>query len=552
MTVTYTAQVNTSRRISNFLRLLFRWRGSIYKLVWVDLIVYLILYVLLALIYRLLMNENLKRIFELIVYYCCKHVSLIPLAFVLGFYVTIVMDRWWEQYCCIPWPDSIAILISSYIIGFDDRARAMRRTVMRYVCLCQVIVFTMISPQVKKRFPTYTQIIEAGLLLENEKAIIEGLDTSFPHYPKHWMPIVWAASIVIRARRESKIRDDFAVKSIIDELNKFRGYCGFLLYYDWVSVPLVYTQVVTLAVYTFFVFSLIGQQWTLNNECQVPNQVNQYFPFLTILQFFFFMGWLKVAESLINPFGEDDDDFELNWIIDRNLTTSYLIVDEMHQEHPELLKDQYWDDVSPNELPYADESQRQAPPEASTAKLDLHKPTSSSALVDKDSKKPHGRPSIASNISSDNFLHHVLTKQNSLSSSFDLSSLQISSSDQKFYRHRKLGAENSHASLVREQHAEQLDSGDRFKLREPGENSNSDVRPKPSNMNFDELIEQRHRERRARMRSRFLNMRSTHTRTSPSGGYTVTILRPPSLLSTHDEQDELDEMVEENSEDSHI
>lgn len=33
------------------------------------------------------------------------------------------------------------------------------------------------------------------------------------------------------------------------------------------------------------------------------------------------------------------------------LQVSYLIVDEMHQEHPELIKDQYWDEVLPD-LPY--------------------------------------------------------------------------------------------------------------------------------------------------------------------------------------------------------
>lgn len=121
----------------------------------------------------------------------------------------------------------------------------------------------------------------------------------------------------------------------------------------------------------------MGQQWIEDKgkpgENGYPNRVDLYFPVFTMLQFFFYMGWLKVAEQLINPFGEDDDDFEVNWMIDRNLQVSYLIVDEMHHDHPELLKDQYWDSVLTTELPYtvASMNNREQPPEASTANIQV-------------------------------------------------------------------------------------------------------------------------------------------------------------------------------------
>ena len=241
----------------------------------------------------------------------------------------------------------------------------MRRTIMRYVCLCVTMLFTNISPKVKKRFPNLDHFVKAGLMEESEKRVIQELNQQFPAYSKHWLPLVWASSIITRARKEGRIRDDFAVKTILDEINKFRGKCGILITYDRISIPLVYTQVVTLAVYTYFLTALLGRQ-NVEGHGYV---IDLYFPIFTLLQFFFYMGWLKVAETLINPFGDDDDDFELNWMVDRNLQISYLIVDEMHHEHPELIRDQYWDEVLPTELPYTEETQKEMHPLPSTANI---------------------------------------------------------------------------------------------------------------------------------------------------------------------------------------
>ncbi|XP_055692098.1 bestrophin-2-like [Lutzomyia longipalpis] len=258
----------------------------------------------------------------------------------------------------------------------------MRRTIVRYVCLCITMVFINISPRVKRRFPTLQQLVEAGLLTENERAIIANMNERFPRPSKHWMPIVWAASIVTRARKEGRIRDDFAVKSMIDELNKVRLKCGILSEYDTISIPLVYTQVVTIAVYSYCFATIMGSQWRDYDDEINGFSIPLNFPFFATLQFFFYMGWLKVAEVLINPFGKDDEDFEVNWMVDRNLQETYMIVDFMHDEHPELVKDQYWDQVFPSELPYTEETKefREQPPKSSTADIEVQKTPSKTSV----------------------------------------------------------------------------------------------------------------------------------------------------------------------------
>ena len=77
---------------------------------------------------------------------------------------------------------------------------------------------------------------------------------------------------------------------------------------------------------------------------------DMHVPVFTIFEFICFVGWIKVADELLNPFGDDDYDFRINYLIDRNFQVSYMIVDEGMPEL-ELLNDPFLDKPEPPERP---------------------------------------------------------------------------------------------------------------------------------------------------------------------------------------------------------
>ncbi|XP_022604807.1 bestrophin-3 [Seriola dumerili] len=340
MTVTYSSKVANATFFS-FHRLLLRWKGSIYKLLYREFTLFVLLYTILSLVYRFVLSDNQKRLFEKLSMYCDKYAEQIPVTFVLGFYVTLVVNRWWNQFVNLPWPDRLMFHISSCVQGKDEYGRLLRRTMVRYVNLTSLLIFRSVSTAVCKRFPTMDHVVEAGFMTPEERKVFDNIRS--PHL-KYWIPVVWFSNLASKARQEGRIQDSIDLQNILNEMNRFRTWCATLFGYDWVGIPLVYTQVVTLAVYTFFLACLIGRQFLDPTQRHQGHELDLYVPVFTLLQFFFYAGWLKVAEQLINPFGEDDDDFEANWIIDRNLQVSLLAVDEMHMNLPHMTKDMYWND----------------------------------------------------------------------------------------------------------------------------------------------------------------------------------------------------------------
>ncbi|XP_043941270.1 bestrophin-4 [Protopterus annectens] len=340
MTISYTLEV-ANARYGGFSKLLFRWKGSIYKLLYKEFITFIMLYTILSITYRRFLTEDQKRLFEKVAVYCNSYTDLIPMSFVLGFYVTLIVNRWWSQYTSIPLPDQLMCVVSANVHGVDEKGRLLRRTMIRYANLSSVLIMRSISTRVRKRFPTMDHIVDAGFMTRDELKKYESLHSDFN---KYWIPCVWFTNLAAQARRDGRIRDDIALKLLMNELNFYRAKCSLLFHYDWISIPLVYTQVVTIAVYSFFAFCLVGRQFLDPDQGYKGHELDFYVPIFTLLQYFFYVGWLKVAEQIINPFGEDDDDFETNKLIDRNLQVSMLSVDDMYQNLPPLEKDKYWNE----------------------------------------------------------------------------------------------------------------------------------------------------------------------------------------------------------------
>ncbi|CAL4069019.1 unnamed protein product [Meganyctiphanes norvegica] len=374
MTVSYNKDVTTTAfnlLENNMIKLLFRWKGSVYRLIWDDCIIFLLLFAILSCIYRFALDLEGQKFFEYLIIHFHQFAKTLPLSWILGFYVGIVINRWWAQFKSIPWPDDVAFRLNAAIKTTDVRSKMTRRTIIRYVNLgISITLLRMLDPAFNP-YPTLENLVEEGLLMEDEKELFEEYrrqhqnpkngkskkrvvferseeDCRPRSFEEFWIPLTWAISLVKKANVEGRIKDEFVMRAIIGEIISIRKMCTGLLCYDWINIPLVYTQVVTIAVYSFFLASLLGAQFLDPDPAKdyLPKyRVDFYVPLFTILQFVFYIGWLKVAETLLNPFGGDDDDFEIVYLIQRNKMAGYAIVDDLVVPPPELKKDPNWNET---------------------------------------------------------------------------------------------------------------------------------------------------------------------------------------------------------------
>ena len=157
-------------------------------------------------------------------------------------------------------------------------------------------------------------------MLPHEK---EKFDEIQYRYSKYWLPCQWALALTYDARKKGLIESDYyqvvitnvclksKIKNTLEksqEIKQFRTGLAWICNYDWVPIPIMYPQLVCLAVHTYFLVCVLARQYIISehasNKTEVLKvqwqkilfhyQVDLYFPIMSSLQFIFYMGWMKV------------------------------------------------------------------------------------------------------------------------------------------------------------------------------------------------------------------------------------------------------------------
>ena len=59
----------------------------------------------------------------------------------------------------------------------------------------------------------------------------------------YWVPLTWGSTLTLKGFKDGIISRPRFVTEITAELRDLRRCCGTVISYDWISLPLVYTQV---------------------------------------------------------------------------------------------------------------------------------------------------------------------------------------------------------------------------------------------------------------------------------------------------------------------
>eukprot|EP00056_Hartaetosiga_gracilis_P000618 m.39241 g.39241 ORF g.39241 m.39241 type:complete len:445 (-) comp10281_c0_seq1:2119-3453(-) len=284
--------------------LFFVWKNSIWQAIFVEYMTWLALFYVVFAAYRL-SNEKWQERFDVLFLYCKNFQGLLPLPFILGFYVSTVFGRWWSQWQAIPWIGKMAMIVHDLDAREDEEGLHVRWTFLRYMLLGMAITFQRISTSFRILYPDMKSIQDVGIVSEREVTLLEEAEA------KVELPFVWAADVIRKQERNHPDRMCMsALRLLRTELIEWRTANAILRGFNNHPIPIAMINIIGFGVYAYFFAAIFSRQFFINKELAPSTTptfkdgtpADFYFPFFGSLEFVFYVGWFKVSAMMYDPF----------------------------------------------------------------------------------------------------------------------------------------------------------------------------------------------------------------------------------------------------------
>ncbi|EFX72123.1 hypothetical protein DAPPUDRAFT_326521 [Daphnia pulex] len=136
----------------NIFKTLFRWKGSIYKLVWKHFVGYFVCYLWLTILYEFALNETQRRHFEAMARYISKSASTLNLMIMLGFFTSTALQRLFTMQTAIP---GTAKIIAMFMMSLKTDLTQGSKIVLQYArwaVLSWILAFRSVSAPLRGTF----------------------------------------------------------------------------------------------------------------------------------------------------------------------------------------------------------------------------------------------------------------------------------------------------------------------------------------------------------------------------------------------------------------
>ena len=245
------------------------------------------------------------------------------LTFLLGFYVSFTINRWWRQITSVPSVDGLCIALGAFIwvdpskkedevfVKEDVTVKEFKHTIARYCLLSWTMVMSSVGQPLAEKFKQPIDFNEKGLITYEEYMAIKTKHGGDAWKSKWALPLLWAGSMVCEASEKTKDANLVKIKELKEIMKAIHGFqqrLSDVLHYDENQVPDIMVQAIRLAMWFWVTMGVFASQGMVNKEFNVPIPLAllMNFPLLGVVRYVLVMSWLKTALYLQNPFGYDE------------------------------------------------------------------------------------------------------------------------------------------------------------------------------------------------------------------------------------------------------